>query len=237
MTTADPAKGDNKTRGRSKREPALEGGSERNADTGRAGIVLAGGRSKRFPTVDKAVAPLDGTPLLRHAVSTLEPAVDQLIINCRKDQREPFAEVLREFDVWFVFDSIPDRGPLVGLETALSATGATYAAVLSCDMPLVPAAFVDVLFSRARNRTGAVAQLDGQPQPFPAVVHVRAAEAACTEAAQRNTSRLDEFISILDPVVLPERAVLAHVDRRAFTDINTHEDLATARNDLLQTKQ
>jgi len=210
--------------------------SDRDADTGRVGIILAGGRSKRFPTVDKAVAPLDGTPLLGHVVRTLEPTVDEILVNCREEQHEAFAEALSHFDVRFVFDSTPDRGPLVGLETALSATGATYAAVLPCDMPLVPAAFVDMLFSRARNRTGAVAQLDGQPQPFPAVVHVRAAAAACTEAAARNTGRLDEFVSILDPVVLPERAVLAHVDRRAFTNINTHEDLATARNALLQTK-
>lgn len=212
---------------------STDGPTERDADTGRAGIVLAGGRSKRFPTVDKALAPLDGTPLLGHVVRTLDPTVDELIVNCREDQRESFGDALDEFDVRFVLDAIPDRGPLVGLRTALAATGATYAAVLPCDMPLVPAAFVDVLFSRARNRTGAVAQLDGQPQPFPAVVHVRAAAAACREATQRNSYRLDEFVSILDPLVIPERAVLAHVDERAFTNINTHEDLANARNDLL----
>lgn len=207
---------------------------ERDADTGRAGIVLAGGRSKRFPTIDKALAPLDGRPLLARVVDTLEPTVDECIVNCREEQRDPFADALGDADVRFVVDAIPDRGPLVGLRTALAATGATYAAVLPCDMPLVPAAFIDVLFSRARNRTGAVAQLDGEPQPFPAVVHVRAAAAACREAIEHNTYRLDEFVSILDPLVLPERAVLAHVEPRAFTNINTHEDLANARNDLLR---
>lgn len=212
----------------------VEGPTTRDSDTGRAGIILAGGRSKRFPTVDKALAPLDGTPLLRHVADTLDPAVDERLVNCRADQKESFSGALSDLDVRFVIDSIPDRGPLFGLRSALAATGATYAAVVPCDMPLVPAAFIDVLFSRARNQTGAVTALDGTRQPFPAVVHVRAAEAACREAIDNNTNRLDEFVSILDPLVLPERTVLAHVDRRAFTNVNTHEDLAAARNELLR---
>ena len=83
------------------------------ADTGRTGIVLAGGRSERFPTVDKALAPLDGEPLVHHAAATLAPVVDDLVVNCRRDQREAFAEALAEFDPAFAIDAVPDRGPLV----------------------------------------------------------------------------------------------------------------------------
>ena len=42
-------------------------------DTGRAGLILAGGRSERFPTIDKALAPLDGRPLLGHVADALAP--------------------------------------------------------------------------------------------------------------------------------------------------------------------
>ena len=200
------------------------------ADTGRAGIVLAGGRSTRFPTVDKALAPLNGKPLLWHAVSSVAPAVDELIVNCRRDQRETFAEELSEFPVRFAVDQIPDRGPLVGLRTALAETSATYAAVLPCDMPSVPAAFLDFLFARARNRTGAVARFEGRVQPFPAVVHVRAATAACREAEANGDDRLDAFVSAVDPHTVPERVVRAHVDPEAFRNINTHDDLAAVRD-------
>ncbi len=202
------------------------------ADTGRAGIVLAGGRSKRFPTVDKALAPLDGKPLLWHVADALAPAVDELIVNCRRDQRESFAETLTAFDVRFVVDVIPDRGPLIGLRTALEDTTATYAVVLPCDMPAVPAGFLDFLSARGRNQTGAVAEFDGRRQPLPAAVHVRAATAACREAEADGSERLDAFVSQLDPVVVDERAVRAHVEPTAFHNINTHDDLAAVRESL-----
>jgi len=200
------------------------------ADTGRAGIVLAGGRSERFPTVDKALAPLDGKPLLWHSVSSIAPAVDEVIVNCRRDQRDVFDEELAEFAVRFAVDRIPDRGPLVGLRTALAETTASYAAVLPCDMPSVPAAFLDFLFARARNRTGAVARFEGRVQPFPAVVHVRAATAACREAESGGSDRIEEFVSLVDPHTVPERVVRAHVDPSAFRNINTHNDLAAVRD-------
>jgi molybdopterin-guanine dinucleotide biosynthesis protein A len=199
------------------------------ADTGRAGIILAGGRSERFPTVDKALAPLDGEPLIHHVASAVAPVVDELIVNCRRDQQEEFAAAVDEFEPQFAIDAVPDRGPLVGLRTALESTTATYAAVLPCDMPLLPAAFIDYLFSRAHDRTGAVPKIEGTVQPLPAAIHVRAATAACRDARERQLNRLDRFISILDPFVVPERVVEAHADLDAFRNINTHDDLAAIR--------
>ena len=39
------------------------------------------------------------------------------------------------------------------------------------------------------------------------------------------------FVSVLDPVVVPERAVTAHVGSAAFANIDTHEDLAAVRGE------
>lgn len=195
-------------------------------DTGRSGIILAGGRSERFPTVDKALAPLDDNPLLWHVADSVSPAVDELLINCRQAQHEPFAEALDGFDTRFAVDRVPDRGPLFGLQTALAETVTTYAAILPCDMPAVPAAFLEFLFAQAQNRTGAVTRFDGRVQPFPAVVHVRAAAAACREVEESGADHLNAFISHLDPHIVDERTVRAHVNPTAYHNINTHEDLA-----------
>jgi len=200
------------------------------ADTGRAGIILAGGRSERFPTVDKALAPLDGEPLLWHVAAGLAPAVDELLVSCRRDQRDAFAEAVGSIPVRFVVDTIPDRGPRVGLRTALDETTATYAAVLPCDMPTVPAAFVNFLFSRARNRTGAIPMFDGQRQLFPAVFHVRAARAACRAVDSRRDKGLAALLDELQAQVVDEREVRAHVELSAFQNINTHDDLAAAQD-------
>lgn len=209
--------------------PSDQSPTESAADTGRAGIILAGGRSERFPTIDKALAPLDGQPLIRHVAANLSPVVGDLVVNCRRDQQDAFADALDEFEPTFAIDAVPDRGPLVGLRTALAETTATYAAVVPCDMPSLPAAFIEYLLSRADNRTGAVPRVDGRVQPVPAALHVRAAAAACEEAREQHADRLDELLPLLDPFVVPERVVRAHVDPSAFANINTHEDLAAAR--------
>ena len=198
------------------------------SDTGRAGLILAGGRSERFPTIDKALAPLDGAPLLRRVADALSPAVDELIINCRQDQQAAFAEAVDD-DPRFAIDPVADRGPLAGVRTALAATEATYAAILPCDMPFVPAGFIEYLFGQAQNKTGAVPCVGGQQRSLPAVVHVRAAAAACETAHNHRDGGLAAFISALDPIVVSERTVTAHVDAKAFTDIDTHEDLAAIR--------
>ena len=199
------------------------------ADTGRAGLILAGGRSERFPTIDKALAPLDGRPLLRHVADALAPVVDERVINCRRDQQAAFADAVGD-DPRFAIDPVADRGPLAGLRTALAATEATYAAVLPCDMPFVPAGFIEYLFRQARHNTGAIPCFDGRQRSLPAVVHVRAAAAAC-EDARRHDEGLAAFVSALDPVVVPERAVTAHVGSAAFANIDTHEDLAAVREE------
>lgn len=95
------------------------------------GAVLAGGRSRRFGS-DKAVALLDGRPLIVHAIAALEQRVDAVIV-CGRDWGD-----------WVPDRPGPDLGPLGGLNAALhAAAGRGFDAVLSvpCDvvaLPLLP---------------------------------------------------------------------------------------------------
>ncbi|MGM0590654.1 MAG: molybdenum cofactor guanylyltransferase [Halobacteriota archaeon] len=179
----------------------------------RAGVVLAGGKSTRFTGDDKALATLDGRPMIRHVVEAVEPAVDEVVVNCRPTQRSTFETVLDGVDVTFAEDPITDRGPVAGLRTGLRSTDAEYAAVLACDMPFVTAALLSFLFSEARNRTGAISGSDGRFRPFPSVVHVRAASVDCTDAIVEGEGRLHDFFDLLAPRVVPDREV------RAFTGV------------------
>ncbi|SFK60587.1 molybdopterin-guanine dinucleotide biosynthesis protein A [Halogranum rubrum] len=198
-------------------------------DTGRAGVVVAGGRSTRFGDTDKATVRVDGVPMIRRVVDGLAPAVDEIVVNCRRGQRPAFEAALSGLEVRFAEDPILDRGPVAGLRTGLQATTAEYAAVVACDMPFVPTALVDHLFAAARTHTGAVPEIGGQRQPFPAVVHVRAGLTACADAFVHQRGRLCEVVDVLDPVVVPERTVRAYADSAALRNINTRADLYEAR--------
>ena len=205
-------------------------------DTGRAGIVLAGGRSTRFDGDDKAAVTLGGMPLVEHAVTAVDPVVDDVIVSCRSGQVERFESILEEYDVSFAVDPIDDLGPVAGLRTALRETDRLTAVVTACDTPLIPSAFLGHLLDRVENATtaGVVTRVGGNLQPIPMAVNVRAAAAACTEALVGDSS-LRDVIDALAPVVIPERAVRATVGVDRLLDVATRGDLARAERLLART--
>ncbi|GAB3419854.1 molybdenum cofactor guanylyltransferase [Haloparvum alkalitolerans] len=193
-------------------------------DTGIAGVVLAGGRSRRFPPGDKALATLDGRPLVAHAVDALLPAVDEVVVNCRADQRAALADALDPLLTRFAVDDREDAGPVAGLAAALSATEARYAAVLPCDRPAVGTALLARLLSAVRGESGAVPRFDGRRQPFPLVVHVRVGRSTSRRMLDAGAS-LASLLAELDPVEVPETEVRALAPATAFTDVDDPADL------------
>jgi molybdopterin-guanine dinucleotide biosynthesis protein A len=198
------------------------------ADTGRAGIVLAGGRSTRFGDGDKALATLAGRPLLCHAVEAVSPVVDDVLVSCRDDQREAFESAVAT-DVTLVTDPIDDLGPVAGLRTALCETDRHTAVVTPCDTPLIPSAFLGHLLDRVEQSTtaGVVIHADGYRQPLPTAVNARAAAAAATEALD-TSGTLCDVVDALAPVAIPEHHVRATVGLERLLNVNTRDDLARA---------
>ncbi|MBC7987697.1 MAG: molybdenum cofactor guanylyltransferase [Sphingomonadaceae bacterium] len=101
------------------------------------GAILAGGRATRFGS-DKALAMLEGRPLIAHVADALAAQADAVVV-CGRE--------------WGALPSLPDRpapgmGPLGGLCAALRhAAGEGYDAVLSagCDTLPIPKDLIDRL--------------------------------------------------------------------------------------------
>jgi molybdopterin-guanine dinucleotide biosynthesis protein A len=109
------------------------------------GAVLAGGRSSRFGS-DKALAMWAGQTLLEHALASLAPHVDTIVICGREGG--------------LADRPAPDMGPLGGLNAALHhALSEGYDAVLTtgCDIPVYPEGLAKALIGED------AAILKGQP--------------------------------------------------------------------------
>jgi molybdenum cofactor guanylyltransferase len=79
--------------------------------TSLAGVLLAGGRSRRMGGGDKCLALLGGRPLLAHAIARFGPQVDAMAINANGDLVR-FAG----FGLPVIADPIPGfAGPLAGI--------------------------------------------------------------------------------------------------------------------------
>lgn len=198
----------------------------------RAGVLVAGGRSEAFGPAEKALATVDGQPMLRLAATALAPHVDELVVNCRRDQREAFAEALEGVvpEPRFAVDPRPDAGPVAGALTALRTTTASHAVVAACDQPFLDPGTVDALFEAA-NSDGAIPRAAGTLQPFGGVYGVTPAKEACEAVVARGGESMREVVSFLNP------AVVAVKRAASFLSVDTRADLAAARRDAPSTAE
>ena len=200
-----------------------------------AGVILAGGRSRRFGDEDKAVADLAGTPMIRRVADRIEPIIETLVVNCRAEQVPAITAALDGYEhrVTVAEDDRPDDGPMAGIMTGLRAVSTEYAFVVACDMPHVDPDFVAHLFDRAADRDAAVPRLDDRwYQTTHAVYRADPMAGACEEALARGERKIIEPLFELDYVVVAEDEVREYGDPQTFENVNTREDLEAAAERL-----
>ena len=188
----------------------------------RVGIVLAGGFARRFGDRDKTLAELRGRPLIAHAVQSLRPVVDRVIVSCRHEQRPSFERVLS--NVTYRLDPTPDEGPLAGLDAALDGLDAAEAVVSTADRPLVPTDLYRHLLD-ARSTEAIVIRADGIDQPIPAVFDVPALRTAVSDQRARGTRRLRAVLDGIEYMTVPATMVTRRWGEHVLTDINTPAQL------------
>jgi len=104
-----------------------------------AGVLMAGGQSRRMGGGDKCLRPLDGKPILEHVIDRVRPQVAPLLLNANGDP-ERFAG----FGLPVVADAVGDfAGPLAGVLTGLEwaaerAPSCTWLASFATDAPFLP---------------------------------------------------------------------------------------------------
>lgn len=212
------------------------------------GAIVAGGRSTRFGDADKSVADLGGVPMIRRVAERLagtgdpvppgaeraaggDPVVDDLVVNCRPDQRDAIAAALGglPLSVRWALDDEPDRGPMAGIGNACRAAPGEFVFVVACDTPFVDPAFVDALFADAADADAAIPRLsDRWLQTTHAVYRADAMAAACERALARGDRKVLAAVEALSVVHVDEATIRERTTEHTFTNVNTREELADA---------
>ncbi|MBV0902249.1 molybdenum cofactor guanylyltransferase [Haloarcula salina] len=190
----------------------------------RSAVVLAGGHGARFGDADEATADLDGEPMIRHVVAGVSDAVDEVVVNCRDDQRAAIEAALSGLDTRFAFDPVPDGGPVAGIRTGCRVARGEWTFVTPCDRPFVPAALPQQLFEAADD-DGAVPLVGGRPRPLSAVYDTRAAIEACETTIGLGSPAVSDFVARLSPVTVAEP-----VSEHAFDEVGTPATLCAPRD-------
>lgn len=184
------------------------------------GVVLAGGASRRYGS-DKALALLNGAPLLERVIARARPQVAELALS---------GTAREGFPLPVIADLVPDAGPLAALCASLAwaeQKAIPLVATFSCDAPFFPTDLVETLCAGLGDHDVAVAGLAGVIHPTFALWKMAAREKAMAAFAD-GTRSLHGAIAAARSTVVDFSAARDGPNDDPFFNINTPADMALA---------
>jgi molybdenum cofactor guanylyltransferase len=189
-----------------------------------AGVLLAGGLSRRMGGGDKTLKPLGGRPVLAHVIDRVRPQVAALALNANGDPAR-FAE----YGLPVVADTVegfagPLAGVLAGLDwAARAAPECRWLLSAPTDAPFLPQDLVERLVAASARAEVVVAASGGRSHPVAALWAMSLRE-ALRAALARGIRKVEDFTRdhSLATVEFPTEPV------DPFFNLNRLEDLDEA---------
>jgi molybdopterin-guanine dinucleotide biosynthesis protein A len=159
-----------------------------------AGIILAGGRSRRMAGRDKSFIDLGGKPLIAHAVARLRPQVAALAINANAD---PAA--FSSFGLPVIADTVADfQGPLAGFLAGMrwaATEGFPAIVTVAVDTPFFPRDLAGRLARAGGGEVIAVAASAGRLHPTFARLPVSLADGLARFIAGGDSRKVTDWLA------------------------------------------
>jgi molybdopterin-guanine dinucleotide biosynthesis protein A len=210
--------------------------------TKRAAIILAGGKAKRFQTTndkwqDKALAELEGKPLLVHAIENIQSTIDEIVVvvNENENRISQYRDVLEKHNIQkarIVTDlKIKDlSGPLIAILTGLRATTADLCITIPCDVPKLNPKVAEYLFNEIDGSIVAVPMWpNGRLETLLMVLERKRALEITTVLSLLGRSHPDDIIrGAMKALLVSPLGEIKKIDPelKSFININCQEDLS-----------
>ena len=189
-----------------------------------AGLILAGGKSRRMNFNDKTFKKINNKSLLQISLERLSPQVDLIAINSNLMSEEEFQgkKILN--------DCIDGHlGPLVGILTGFKwlkemRTEHKWLMTVPIDSPFFPLDMVDKFFSNLQAEKVIVAQSNNRVHPVFALWSIDLLE-PLENSIDKEVRKIDDFTKKIKMKVVN----FPIIDYDPFFNINNKDDLFKAR--------
>jgi molybdopterin-guanine dinucleotide biosynthesis protein A len=193
-------------------------------------IVLAGGKSRRIGS-DKAFLLYRGRYFITLIVEEMSKLSNEVIVTIGKMEKRKFELALENYNSTIINDDYNLENPLNGILTAFNYTKNQYAAVVTCDIPLVKSEVMLFLYHRARKHSAAVPTWpDGyeerrregekRTEPLCAVYNVDQAREAALKASKNGKASCRQMVSMLPDVQYVDVTELQTLDKNLDSLMN-----------------
>jgi molybdopterin-guanine dinucleotide biosynthesis protein A len=170
---------------------------------------------------DKAMLDFDGRPLVSRVVERVTSISDDVYVVSKRAM---------EIDARVVLEPPEPQTPLLGVLTALRAAAHPLVFICGCDMPFVSPALATFLADRADDLDAVVPFRDGKSEALHCVWSASAADKVAALLDQGEFG-LRRALAEMDVDVVGEATWRAiDSDGRAFTNLNTPDDVAAIRS-------
>jgi molybdopterin-guanine dinucleotide biosynthesis protein A len=187
--------------------------------------ILAGGRATRLEGADKAALVVGGVRIIDRQLAALRAVAADVRIVTNDPSR------YRGLGLPIAPDAVAGAGPIGGLYTALLEARYDRVLVLACDMPFVPAAFLQrlVVESTPEEIDAVVPRGARGLEPLCALYRTRLSGHVRSQI-DRGELRLTALLAGLRVRELGGEALAPYDDGTLFENVNTPHDYARARD-------
>jgi molybdopterin-guanine dinucleotide biosynthesis protein A len=178
----------------------------------------------------KALLKLNGELFIERQLAEMSKVCNEILIIANEPSLFEQQLSWTGAEVRIIPDLQPGKGPLAGLQAAMSAARNAELWAVACDMPRISSAAADTLLAIRRSRgdegrDAAVPLVNGRLQPLHAVYHRRCA-GIIDGLLEAGRFRVMELLDLLDYAVAEDGEFINKGISPTFTEnVNTPEDL------------
>ena len=189
-------------------------------------IVLAGGKGLRLGQ-SKALEVIGNSSLLQRVVSGLSFLNSNIIIVTAPNQS--FSQLIDYPKLRIITDIYPDKGPLGGIYTGLTASDSFYNLVVACDMPFLNQALLRYMVRVSAKFDLVVPRVGSLVEPLHAV-YSKDCLAPIEELFEQGSLKVSDLLGLVK-VRYVEAEEIDKFDPKhlSFFNINTEVELKLAR--------
>lgn len=191
------------------------------------GIIIGGGGASRFGGVEKLLLHLDGDTMLSRLLSRVVPQTAALALNIRQSARSLYdkqvAQDISLLDDAFAGEAGPLGGVMAGLDWTFETGAADWLATFPADTPFLPMDLVSRLMAKAETGRPVVARSGRRLQPLCALWPLSCREALRTGIEKGDYRGVGWTLDAFGAIKCD------FSDERVFFNVNTPDDLVTAR--------
>ncbi len=195
------------------------------------GIILAGGKNKRFGSEKAFIQLKPGLSLIQNTLNLFRKIFSEIIIVTNNPS------LYQRFETRAVEDLFKDKGPLGGVFSGLCFSKSELNFVIACDMPFPNADLIEYILRQPEKYDLVLPEVDGKVDPLFARYSKPTLPVIFSHLSSGDLKVQSILAELKVLKITPEKIKQFDPEHLSFFNINTQEDLKKTKEVILESSE